>query len=72
MGGVGKTALALKLAEELTPLYPDAQLYLDLKGVDPQPLTAADAMAFVIRSFHPEARAPESDADLTVLAALRN
>src|SRR5262249_47730914 len=43
MGGVGKTTLALKLAEELEPLYPDAQIYLDLKGVDPQPLTAIQA-----------------------------
>jgi tetratricopeptide (TPR) repeat protein len=67
MGGIGKTALALKLAEELTPAYPDAQLYLDLKGVDLQPLTAAQAMAFVLRSFHPEARLPESEADLAGL-----
>ena len=35
LGGVGKTQLALKLAEELEPLYPDAQLYLDLQGVEP-------------------------------------
>ena len=33
LGGVGKTALALKLAEQLKPDYPDAQFYLDLKGV---------------------------------------
>ncbi|MBN1491551.1 MAG: HNH endonuclease, partial [Phycisphaerae bacterium] len=32
MGGVGKTALALVLAEELSSDYPDAQLFLDLKG----------------------------------------
>jgi hypothetical protein len=36
-GGVGKTALALKLAEELSPNYPDAQIYLDLKGVSEKP-----------------------------------
>src|SRR5258708_1289332 len=41
MGGVGKTTLALKLAAELKPELPDAQIYLDLKGVDPRPLTAA-------------------------------
>src|SRR5437879_5451220 len=28
LGGVGKTALALKLAAQLTPRYPDAQFYL--------------------------------------------
>jgi hypothetical protein len=32
MGGIGKTALALKLVELLKPRYPDAQFYLDLKG----------------------------------------
>src|SRR5271169_2580051 len=32
MCGVGKTSLALMLAEELTPRYPDAQIFLDLKG----------------------------------------
>ena len=66
-GGIGKTILALKLAEELKPLYPDAQIYLDLKGVNPQPLTTAQAMAHVIRSFHPEARLPESEAELAGL-----
>jgi len=64
MGGVGKTALALKIADDLKNSYPDAQLYLDLKGVDPQSLTAAQAMAHVIRSFHPEARVPDGGADL--------
>jgi hypothetical protein len=64
MGGVGKTTLALKLADELKPRFPDAQIYLDLKGVDPQPLTPAQAMAHVIRTFHPEARLPENEAEM--------
>jgi tetratricopeptide (TPR) repeat protein len=67
MGGVGKTTLALKLAEELESLYPDAQLYLDLKGVDPHPLSATQAMAHVVRSFHPEARLPENEAEMAGL-----
>jgi hypothetical protein len=41
LGGVGKTALALMLAEQLTPEYPDAQFYLDLKGMSTEPLTAS-------------------------------
>ena len=67
MGGVGKTTLALKLAQELTALFPDAQIYLDLKGVEPRPLTAAQAMAHTIRSFEPEARLPESETELAAL-----
>jgi tetratricopeptide (TPR) repeat protein len=67
MGGVGKTVLALKLAEQLTPRYPDAQFYLDLRGTDPQPLSSADAMAHVIRAYHPTARLPEGEAELSGL-----
>jgi ATP-dependent DNA helicase RecG len=55
MGGVGKTALALKLVEQLKPRYPDAQFFLDLKGSSAQPLTVADAMAHVVRAYHPAA-----------------
>src|SRR6185369_11306119 len=67
MGGVGKTTLALKLADELKLRFSDAQIYLDLKGVDPQPLTAAQAMAHVIRSFYPEVRLPEEEVELAPL-----
>ncbi len=64
MGGVGKTALALKLAEQLTPLYPDAQFYLDLKGVSTESLTPKAAMEYVIHAYHPDAKLPESEAEL--------
>jgi tetratricopeptide (TPR) repeat protein len=73
-GGVGKTALALKLAAELAPNYPDAQIYLDLKGVSEKPLTAAEAMSHVLRTFHPEAKLPEKEEDLRAqyLSVLHN
>ncbi|HEV8580020.1 MAG TPA: tetratricopeptide repeat protein [Thermoanaerobaculia bacterium] len=67
MGGVGKTTLALQLASVLAPKYPDAQFYMDLKGVDPQPVRPAEAMAHVIRSFHPEIRLPENEGELAAL-----
>jgi tetratricopeptide (TPR) repeat protein len=64
MGGIGKTALALKLAEQLTPHYPDAQIFLDLRGTSENPLTAGDALFYVIRAFHPEAKRPDGEAEL--------
>ncbi|MFL6211150.1 MAG: tetratricopeptide repeat protein [Pyrinomonadaceae bacterium] len=63
-GGIGKTALALKLAEQLAPHYPDAQFYLDLKGASKQPLAATDALAHVIRAYHPDAKLPDNEAAL--------
>jgi tetratricopeptide (TPR) repeat protein len=67
MGGIGKTALALALSRELAPLYPDAQIYLDLQGVSANPVPAAQAMAHVIRAFHPDTRLPESEAEIAAL-----
>jgi tetratricopeptide (TPR) repeat protein len=63
-GGVGKTALALKLAQELAPDYPDAQLEIDLRGTNAEQLAAASAMARVIRAFEPEAKPPENEDEL--------
>jgi hypothetical protein len=67
MGGIGKTARALKLADQLKASFPNAQIYLDLRGTDPQPLTAADARAHVIRAYQPTARLPENEAELSGL-----
>ncbi len=64
MGGIGKTALAFKLVELLKPRYPDAQFFLDLKGASTQPLTVAEALAHVVRAYHPAAKLPDSESEL--------
>ena len=76
MGGVGKSALAVVLAHRFKARYPDAQLYLNLRGAgaDPvgqfsasgiKPLSPAEAMQNLIHAFRPEARLPETLAELT-------
>ncbi|MGA2266231.1 MAG: tetratricopeptide repeat protein [Phycisphaerae bacterium] len=61
MGGIGKTALAEVLAHRLSPQYADGQFFLDLQGTSDRPLSAADAMAHVLRSFDPMAKPPEGE-----------
>ncbi len=63
-GGVGKTTLALKLADQLRPHYPDAQFYLDLKGASAQPLSVTEAQASVLRAYLPTIRLPENEVEL--------
>src|SRR5215831_16704533 len=50
--GVGKTALAVQWAHQVTGRFPDGQLYVNLRGYDPgQPVTAADALAGFLRAL---------------------
>lgn len=50
--GVGKTTLALSAAHQLARHYPDAQLYLDLRGTQPEPATAGEAIGHLLRSLN--------------------
>ena len=60
LGGIGKTALAYKLAESLASRYPDGNVFIPLYGVRPQPVAPDDAMKTVLRAvLGEEARLPE-------------
>jgi DNA-binding SARP family transcriptional activator/Flp pilus assembly protein TadD len=50
--GVGKTALAIHWAWQVAPRFPDGQLYVNLRGYDPdEPMSAADALSRFLRSL---------------------
>lgn len=60
MGGIGKTELALLVANRMRSDYTDAQLFIDMRGTDEKPLAAADALAECIRAFiGADAKLPE-------------
>ncbi|HET6478989.1 MAG TPA: BTAD domain-containing putative transcriptional regulator [Actinoplanes sp.] len=62
MGGAGKTSLAVRAAYAAAERYPDAQLYLDLRGYTPaeQPMSAAAAATALLRMLGvPVSRLPD-------------
>ncbi len=59
MGGIGKSALALVLAHEWLPRFPDAQLFLNGRGTQPNPPSAAELLAQIIHTFAPTAQLPD-------------
>ncbi|MET0237334.1 MAG: BTAD domain-containing putative transcriptional regulator, partial [Kibdelosporangium sp.] len=67
--GIGKTALAVQWAHQTKHRYPDGQLFLDLRGHDPDAaLTPADALTHVLRGLGiPPDRIPAGVADQTAL-----
>jgi len=62
---VGKSALAVHAAHQLAPLFPDGQLYLDLRGSSggAQPLEPAEGLARLLRALGVTAPNIPRDAD---------
>ncbi|MFC3982441.1 AfsR/SARP family transcriptional regulator [Streptosporangium jomthongense] len=51
IGGVGKTALAVHLAHTMQDLFPDGQLYADLRGYGDEPAAAESVLAAFLRGL---------------------
>jgi len=68
MGGIGKTELALFVAEQLKADYPDAQFFINLQGTDAKPRAPEEVLANCIRAFlGPEVKLPEDRDQLSQL-----
>ena len=48
MGGVGKSALVIYVANQLADRFPDSQLYLNLRGGEGTPLDPSEALASLL------------------------
>ena len=70
VAGIGKTALAVHFAHRAAPAFPDGQLFVNLRGFDPEhpPLDPGDVLARFVRALG--ARASQLPADPDELAAM--
>lgn len=60
--GVGKTALAVRVAHRIGERFPDGRLYADLRGSGPYPRTSADVLADFLRDLGvPDAAIPPDE-----------
>ncbi len=64
MGGVGKTALALVVADRLKNRYPDGQLFINLHGTRKNATSSSEAMTNIIHAFLPNEMLPENQNEL--------
>ncbi|WP_399473441.1 AfsR/SARP family transcriptional regulator [Streptomyces venezuelae] len=51
IGGVGKTTLAVQVAHEVRPHFPDGRLYVDLDGAGPRPADPAVVLGAFLRAL---------------------
>ncbi len=74
-GGIGKTGLALRAAHDSAHLYPDGQLYAELRGTDGPAADTAEVLAQFLRALGvtriPDSRAERVATYRTLLASRR-
>lgn len=73
MAGIGKTTLALYWAHRVCALFPDGQLYVNLRGFDPAaPMTPADAMRGLLEALRDPGKPlpPDLDAQAALYRSL--
>ena len=61
--GVGKTTLAVHAAHQMRTLFPDGQLYVNMRGVEAQALDPADVLGRFLRALGVEAHTIPDDVD---------
>ncbi len=66
-GGVGKTELAYYVAREVRDHYPDGQVQINLRGLDAEPVTPAEAMRDVLLRLALDQQLPDNDQHLVEL-----
>ncbi len=66
-GGVGKTELARKLANEIKDHYPDAWMEINLQGTSESPLTPDEAMRRLLEPFYTAQKLPDDSTQLKSL-----
>lgn len=67
MPGIGKSALAIHVAYRLIGQFPDAQLYLNLRGSTDSTLTTTDALILLLRAINPAEKLPNTFQELVNL-----
>ncbi|MER5216673.1 BTAD domain-containing putative transcriptional regulator [Streptomyces sp. NPDC002838] len=59
--GTGKTALAVHVGHRTAALFPDGQLFVDLRASDSEPVRTADALARLLRALGVDSDTPARD-----------
>ncbi|WP_344966498.1 AfsR/SARP family transcriptional regulator [Streptosporangium fragile] len=68
IGGVGKTALAVHVAHTMQDLFPDGQLYADLRGYGEEPTSSESVLAAFLRGLGlPPDAIPDGPAERSAL-----